>query len=702
MTAATEHPIFKDGQPVEKSAARVYLGIKFPSAEALRALDMSQTGIVWVGIEQFYRDATDTTSTDDGVTVIIDAAGNRWKVISGTGGIQVNAAGTFAERDDFDEEEPPFAYYAIDTELLYVKEEGSGVWSAGFSIKGEDGVSIPITGTSTTSITPSAGNKVFTTQEARGWVAGQRLRAASDNGAIFAEGTVVSYSTDQLTIDVDRWQGDSAHADWNIGIAGEPGKAFSFYLTWDEDNTDSDPGAGEIKADDDDLSAATELYIDDLDRFGGSISAALLVASAVDNTVKADISLQSEGGNARADFIVDAVFDESGYVRYAIDDHSGATGFTVGTRILLTVRPRSNKGADGANGIDGATPGYPYNFDASTSMADPGLGDVRFDNATLASVTAIAISDFTASAGNPSIAGVLALVDQANAGIDRSRIRFKVRSAPANFVEFRVDAAVSNNTDWFEIPVAFVAGNGTITGSLDVEFVQSGEAGPAGTGAVDDVNGQTGSVLLEADDINTTSGGTFSGDNIEVVLDDHEDRIAGAEQDITDLETDKADKTITISAGTALTGGGDLSANRTLNIDKASTADVSAKTSNKVVTADVMFAPLDPSALSISTGNVAVNLATRRKFTLSFTAAAQLQFPTNCAVGDDYEIEITASTGTPAWTWQSGHIGDDYTSGSLPTINNVNTKRTRILCTVKSVSGSTATSVQVLLIAAEA
>ena len=54
------------------------------------------------------------------------------------------------------------------------------------------------------------------------------------------------------------------------------------------------------------------------------------------------------------------------------------------------------------------------------------------------------------------------------------------------------------------------------------------------------------------------------------------------------LLANKADKTITIAAGTGLTGLGNLTANRTVAIDKATAAQLTAGTANKVITADIL------------------------------------------------------------------------------------------------------------------
>ncbi|WP_422369084.1 hypothetical protein [Pelagibius sp.] len=80
-----------------------------------------------------------------------------------------------------------------------------------------------LSGTSTTNLTIETGTKVFTTQSGKQWVAGQRLRAASDDTTLIMDGDVVSYTGTTLTLDVDYTEGAGAHADWNISIGGTQG-----------------------------------------------------------------------------------------------------------------------------------------------------------------------------------------------------------------------------------------------------------------------------------------------------------------------------------------------------------------------------------------------------------------------------------------------------------------------------------------------
>jgi hypothetical protein len=97
---------------------------------------------------------------------------------------------------------------------------------------------ISLSGTSTSSLTIGTGSKVFTTQANKGWVLGQRLRAASDDGTKILEGEVTAYADTSLTLEVDRVEGSGTHADWTIGLAGPVGATGAWLMG------DADPAGG--------------------------------------------------------------------------------------------------------------------------------------------------------------------------------------------------------------------------------------------------------------------------------------------------------------------------------------------------------------------------------------------------------------------------------------------------------------------------
>ena len=138
--AGNPHPVFQDGVPVDKGLARIYLPLRLGNPDALRALDGSTFWLCYIQtlLAFFYRDTSDTTSEDNGKTVIVDGNAGIWKIVSSGAGVAIGAAGPLADRDAFDGEDPGFTYFGTDTELLYVRLSDGG-WSDGSSIKGPEG-----------------------------------------------------------------------------------------------------------------------------------------------------------------------------------------------------------------------------------------------------------------------------------------------------------------------------------------------------------------------------------------------------------------------------------------------------------------------------------------------------------------------------------------------------------------------------------
>lgn len=118
-----------------------------------------------------------------------------------------------------------------------------------------------------------------------------------------------------------------------------------------------------------------------------------------------------------------------------------------------------------------------YTFSTTTTMADPGVGVIRFNNATASSATAIAIDAQSADTGNPNILNLLlSFGDSTNN--PKGLIRFTQAGTPANYCAYNV-TAVTNNTGWVQFTVTHVAGAGSFSDgvSLVMEFHRAGNAG---------------------------------------------------------------------------------------------------------------------------------------------------------------------------------------------------------------------------------
>ena len=145
----------------------------------------------------------------------------------------------------------------------------------------------------------------------------------------------------------------------------------------------------------------------------------------------------------------------------------GATGATGAT---------GNNGTDGTNGIDA---GVLWLFDSSTSMADPGTGNFRLNNATLSSVTQIAVNYLSSYSGNPSVAAWVQSWDDSTNTANRGVLIFRDQSSPQNFAIYTINAALTDNGTWAQVPVTHVSSNGSLTGTISVQFYRTGDTATA-------------------------------------------------------------------------------------------------------------------------------------------------------------------------------------------------------------------------------
>jgi len=98
-----------------------------------------------------------------------------------------------------------------------------------------------------------------------------------------------------------------------------------------------------------------------------------------------------------------------------------------------------------------------YAFSTTTTMADPGSGNVRFNNATVASVTAIAIDDLDGNGVDQS--AYIALWDDSTNTIKGTLV---FRTGGGDVATFNI-TGLTDNTGWFEVAVTHVASSGTFS-----------------------------------------------------------------------------------------------------------------------------------------------------------------------------------------------------------------------------------------------
>jgi len=137
---------------------------------------------------------------------------------------------------------------------------------------------------------------------------------------------------------------------------------------------------------------------------------------------------------------------------------------------------------------------WKYTFDNSTTMADPGTGEVRLNHGTLASVTAIAFDATSADTGNPDVSDLIASIDDGTNSTHEGYIFLRKSGAPATFMAYNVTSAVTDNTGWLQVTVTHAASGGSLTNgdTLYVSFTRSGNVGATGPTGSTGSTGSTG------------------------------------------------------------------------------------------------------------------------------------------------------------------------------------------------------------------
>lgn len=303
------------------------------------------------------------------------------------------------------------------------------------------------------------------------------------------------------------------------GEDGPPGGGFPF--AFDDGTTDADPGSGNLRFDDADLTAVTEIYISTDTSASSDITDFLdaLDDSSSVNRGTIQISKPADPG-VFALFTAGVVTSASGYRKIAVSyvDHSGT--FTDGDIIAFNF---SRSGDKGDTGDDGTDAGILWAFDDSTTTnADPGTGDLRLDNASLASVTEIAISYSNAESGNPSVEAYVKSWDDSTTTGNRGALIIKKKGSAENFAIYAITSAITDGTTYGRFTLSHVVSNGGFTAAdvLSVQFFRSGDKGTDGAGT-GDVVGPASAVVGNIATFSNVSGKEIADSGIKVLDEDN-------------------------------------------------------------------------------------------------------------------------------------------------------------------------------------
>lgn len=141
--------------------------------------------------------------------------------------------------------------------------------------------------------------------------------------------------------------------------------------------------------------------------------------------------------------------------------------------------------AAAASAASALASGFTWNYSTSTSMSDPGSGRIRFNHATLASVTAIAIDDLSADSGTPDVSPYVLSWDSST-NTDKGTLLLREVASLQNWVQFTV-TGVTDNSGWSELAVTYLNAGGSLVDNdaLLGTFTRSGDKGTDGVGSGD-------------------------------------------------------------------------------------------------------------------------------------------------------------------------------------------------------------------------
>ena len=264
--------------------------------------------------------------------------------------------------------------------------------------------------------------------------------------------------------------------------AGGDSAMFQYSTT----TTDADPGAGKFRLNNATISSATEMYIDDLEFNGTDVSAWVQswddVTGNDTNRGRIRISKANTLDTWMVFKVTGAITDASGYSKISLVYIDTAGTFADDDKVFISFV---------ASGEDGAIPGYFYKFDTGTSDADPGAGEIAFNNGTYASATEIYIDDADAN-------GASTATDVQSWGSSTSTIKGFLHIVDINdsstYARFKITAAVSDESGYNKITVAHLASNNTFSAAdeLSVHFTRTGLKGDTGSTGATGSTGSTG------------------------------------------------------------------------------------------------------------------------------------------------------------------------------------------------------------------
>lgn len=336
--------------------------------------------------------------------------------------------------------------------------------------------------------------------------------------ATAAAGSATAAATSQSDANTAKVAAEAAQAAAEAAIA-----TAGFVFSYDSSTVDGDPGAGKFRFNQVDPSTATFLYIDDADSVAGDVTAWIDSWDDVSNAAgRGVVTLRSieTGSEFVVAHVSGAVVDAAGYKKIPITVIAAPdASFVADSDFMVWFTPAGADGSDGADGAagadgmdgaDGATgakgdagdtgatgaPGTAavrYVFSNVTTDADPGAGQFRLDNASLASATEMFIDNLDDLGAD--LTAWVDQWDQAGETVRRGILVIRGIDDPADSHTFLVTGTVTDGTGYRKVALSSLGGSASFTDAegYAMMFAPSGADGAAGAGS-GDVTGPVSSV----------------------------------------------------------------------------------------------------------------------------------------------------------------------------------------------------------------
>jgi hypothetical protein len=226
---------------------------------------------------------------------------------------------------------------------------------------------------------------------------------AASGSATAAAGSATAASSSASTASTSAANASTSATNAATSAASAANSVAGLSYTFSATTTDSDPGNGTLQLNNAAPASATEVFIDNLDGYGNTVSGVIDTFDDSTSTIKGQLTLRSQG-SAAIDYVFNvtgAVVDGGGYRKVPIAYVAGTGALPTGANgVWLMFSRAGDKGATGTGDVTGpgaSTAGHVAKY------AD-GTGALLSDGGALATVAATgAYSDLS---GKPVLATV--------------------------------------------------------------------------------------------------------------------------------------------------------------------------------------------------------------------------------------------------------------------------------------------------------